>query len=99
MAAATVDDGPYGKGFDGRFEIGGFSGYLQVGNAAFPTTDSTCTIGLRTGGLNPAKAIVIPILNIVDKTLSWSITANTITFTRTDATSAAAFTYLIIYLS
>ena len=98
MAAPTFLDGPYLKGFDGLFDIGAFSGYIQLGRCKFVTTAQTADIPLRSGGLTGAP-IVLTSYNSADKTLTWTISGTTITFTRSDSTSALEFDVVLIYLS
>ncbi len=98
MAAATLLDGPApGISYTGRIDTGGFSPNAQWGRAAFPTTDTTCTIPLKDGGIG-GLPLVFTNLNIIDKTLTYSITGTTITFTRSGTDSNARFNYLIFYL-
>lgn len=96
MAAATFLDGPYAKGFDGRIE--GMRSMCQWGRAAFPTTDLTCTIPLRSAGLTGTPLVFLQ-HSVVDKTLVPSISGTTLTVTRTENSDSPEFSYLIIYSS
>lgn len=95
MAAATLYGGPNGKGFIGRADLGGFSGYTQFGKASFPGTDLTCTMPLFNGGLAGADPLAYIQHSVVDKTVvaTYSADKNTVTFTRTENSSNAPFNY------
>ncbi len=98
MAAATLLDGPDGHGFVGLWEVGGFSGFVQQGRGAFPTTDLTCTIPLRNNG-RAIKPQVFIQLDVVDKTAvpTFNSDFSVMTLTRTENASATTFSYLIIW--
>ncbi len=99
MAAATITDGPDGTGYLGHWFLGEFSANTQMGLAAFPTTDLTCTIACKGGGLLGAPLAFVQ-HSVVDKTVIAAYDANTglVTFTRTESSSAATFCYLFVFL-
>ena len=70
---------------------------MQFGLAKFPTTATTCTIPLKSGGLT-GTPLVFAQHSVVDKTIVPSISGTTLTLTRTETSSAAPFSYLIIFM-
>ena len=99
MAAATLLNGPVaGLPYSGFLHTGGFSPNIQFGRAAFPTTDSTCTMPLLSGGLTGTPIVFVQFETVADKTIHWTISGTTITFIRTDATSGATFSFFILFV-
>jgi len=109
MAAPTYFDGPDLHGFTGHMDLGGFSGNVQYGRAAFVTTAQTADIPLKSGGLTRPPLVFLN-YNESNITLTWAIdsTGTKLTVTRSSTTSTTAtastpavgeFDYLLIYLT
>ena len=96
ISAATLLDGPDGHGYVGHVQDG-FGYFTQFGRAAFQTTDTGATMSLKSAGMQGTPIVFAQFETVADKTITWTISGNVITFIRTDTTSAAKFGYRILF--
>ena len=83
-----------GQLYQGHIQMGQKGRYVAWGEIQFNSTDLTCTLSIPAG--YAVDSLLTTYIDVVDKTVKWSLSGPTITLTRSDNTSGGKCSIFII---